>query len=109
MKVRIAGAQIPVTLDPESNLRALQRAIDLLAHVVMNKWDRFDEIELIALMELNAIIPKARRAGIRDIPIDSRLIKLLDLDVRISMTWDADLTDMDLWVIEPSGEKAGVR
>jgi tetratricopeptide (TPR) repeat protein len=82
------------------------RAMSLLAHVVMNQWDRFDEIELIALMELNAIIPKARRAGVRDIPIDSRLIKLLDLDVRISMTWDADLTDMDLWVIEPSGEKA---
>jgi len=37
--------------------------------------------------------------------VDSRLIKLLDVDLRIIMTWDADMTDMDLWVTEPTGEK----
>ncbi len=82
------------------------RAMELLAHVVMNKWDRFDEIEVIALMELNAMIPRAKAAGVTEIPLDARLVKLLDLDVRIVLTWDADLTDMDLWVTEPSGEKA---
>ena len=30
----------------------------------------------------------------------------LFLDIRIVMTWDADLTDMDLHVIEPSEDKA---
>jgi tetratricopeptide (TPR) repeat protein len=83
-----------------------QRAMKLLAHVVMNKWDRFNEIEIMALEELNAMIPKAKASKIKDIPIDKRLIKLLDLDVRIVLTWDADLTDIDLWVIEPSQEKA---
>jgi uncharacterized protein YfaP (DUF2135 family) len=39
------------------------------------------------------------------VPLDTRLRKLLDLDVRIVMTWDTDQTDMDLWVLEPSGEK----
>jgi uncharacterized protein YfaP (DUF2135 family) len=78
----------------------------LLAHVVLNTWDRFAEIELIALMELNHMIPKARAAGIKEIPIDTRLIKLLDVDLRVSLSWDADLTDIDMWVIEPTGEKA---
>jgi len=82
------------------------RAMELLAHVVMNKWARFDEIEVIALMELNAIIPRARAAGVAAPPVDPRLAKLLDVDVRIVLAWDADLTDIDLHVIEPSGEEA---
>jgi Ca-activated chloride channel homolog len=82
------------------------RAMELLNHVVMTEWDRFDEIEVIALMELNRIIPLARAQGISRIPVDPRLIRLLDMDVRIVLTWDADMTDIDLWVTEPSGEKA---
>jgi len=89
-----------------AEMRKYKRAMELLSHVVMNRWDRFNEIEVIALMELNRIIPKARQAGIKKIPIDRRLIKLLDVDVRILLSWDADLTDIDQWVIEPSGEKA---
>jgi len=89
-----------------ADLKKYPRAMELLAHVVMNQWDRFDEIEVIALMELNRIITLAKRAGIKKFPVDKRLIKLLDVDVRIILTWDADLTDIDLWIIEPSGEKA---
>ncbi len=29
----------------------------------------------------------------------------MDLALRIVLTWDADLTDIDLWVTEPSGEQ----
>ncbi len=83
-----------------------KRSIELLYHVVMNQWDRFKEIEVIALTELNRIIPRAKKAGVQRIPVDPRLIKLLDMDVRIILSWDADLTDMDLWITEPSGEKA---
>jgi len=83
------------------------RAMELLNKVVMGRWDdRFTEIELIALEELNAIIPKAKAAGVNEIPLDKRLIKPLDVDIRIVMTWHADNTDIDLWVIEPSGEQA---
>jgi hypothetical protein len=73
----------------------------------MRQWDRFPEIELVALMELNRLIHACKTAGIT-IPdsIDPRLIQLLDLDVRISMSWDADLTDVDLHVFEPTGEHA---
>lgn len=98
--------------DPEMRLvksaRAdYRRAAELLYHVVTRKWDRFDEIELIALMELNVLLPQAHQAGVKveELGIDSRLVALLDLDVRIGLTWDADQTDIDLHVIEPSGER----
>ena len=92
--------------DPEKCKADFSQAIKILYQVVMNQWDRFEEIELIALMEMNRLISKARAAGVDDIPVDPRLVKLLDVDVRIVLTWDADMTDIDLWVTEPSGEKA---
>ena len=82
------------------------KACELLYHVVLNRWDRFDEIEIIALLELNHMVSKAKEAGVVLPKIDPRLLHKLNLDVRIVMTWDADLTDMDLWVTEPSAEKA---
>ena len=82
------------------------RAMELLYHVVLREWDRFEGIEIIALMELNRVIARAGRAGVEEIPVDKRFVKLLDTDVRIILTWDTDMTDMDLWVTEPSGEKA---
>jgi len=82
------------------------RAIELLYQIITKNWDRFDGIELTVLMEMNNIIAKAKKEGITKFKVDSRLIKLLDVDVRIVLTWDADMTDMDLWVIEPSGEKS---
>ncbi len=86
--------------------RDFERALTLLAKVVMQQWQRFDEIELIALTEFNDLLPRARQLGVDDKQLDKRLIQQLDLDVRIVMTWDADLTDMDLHVVEPSGEEA---
>ena len=72
----------------------------------MGRWDaRFPEIEVIALEEVNRIIPQAKAAGVSVIPLDPRLIKLLDVDVRIVMTWSADNTDIDLWVTEPSARR----
>jgi tetratricopeptide (TPR) repeat protein len=83
------------------------RAMELLVHVVMGRWDaRFPEIEVIALEEINRLIPRAKLAGVSASGLDPRLSKLLDVDVRIVMTWHADNTDIDLWVTEPSGEKA---
>ncbi|MEE8436318.1 MAG: VIT domain-containing protein, partial [bacterium] len=65
-------------------LKNYPRAIDLLNKVVLGNWDRrFPEIELIALMELNELIAKAKAVGIKGFPVDPRLVKLLDVDVRI--------------------------
>ena len=84
-----------------------QRAVELLYEVVLKQWDgRFPEIEVIALEEMNNLIVQGKRRGIKDFKVDERLVKPIDVDLRIVMTWDADATDMDLWVMEPGGEKA---
>lgn len=83
-----------------------QRAIEMLEQVVMGQWDeRFPDIEVIALMELNGLLTSVGAAQDLTVSLDPRLRKRLDVDVRIVLTWDTDLTDIDLWVIEPSGEQ----
>jgi tetratricopeptide (TPR) repeat protein len=83
-----------------------QKAIDLLYEVVSRPWHgRFPEVELIALAELNAIV--ALSSSRLDVSrIDPRLLKNLPLDIRAELTWDADNTDIDLWVTDPNGERA---
>ncbi len=80
-------------------------AMELFAKVVTGEWDgRFPEIEGIALEELNALVARTKSSA--PTSLDSRLIRNLDVDVRIVMSWDADATDVDLHVLEPSGEEA---
>jgi Ca-activated chloride channel family protein len=64
-------------------------------------------VEVLALLEANRIVAVLERGGARpdDLPLDPRLVRLLEADVRIVLTWDTDQTDMDLWVVEPTGEK----
>ncbi len=86
------------------------RALGLLdAPHAGRDWDgRFPEIETVALMDANrllALFERERLPGSERITLDPRLRQLLDLDVRIVLTWDTDQTDMDLWVSEPGGEK----
>ena len=79
-----------------------ERALELLHEVVMRHWERFDGIEVIALTEANAILAKHPNTRHH---FDRRLLTNLDSDVRIIMTWDSDSSDMDLHVIEPTGEE----
>jgi uncharacterized protein YfaP (DUF2135 family) len=37
--------------------------------------------------------------------IDKRLVKNLPVDIRVVLSWDANNTDIDLWVTDPYGEK----
>lgn len=86
--------------------RQYQQAIDTLHEVVVKPWHgRFPDVEIITLAELNSII--ATNGDKLDLSrIDPRLIKNLPLDLRVVLTWDADNTDIDLWVTDPNGEKA---
>ena len=86
--------------------RQNQKAIDMLLEVVVKPWHgRFPEVELIALAELNAIA--ATSGEPLDLSrIDARLVRNLPLDLRAVLTWDADNTDIDLWVTDPNGERA---
>ena len=86
--------------------RQWQKATDNLNEVVMCPWQgRFPEIELTALDELNAIVATADTV-LDTSRIDTRLIRNLPLDLRVVLSWDADNTDIDLWVTDPNGEKS---
>jgi Ca-activated chloride channel homolog len=83
-----------------------QDAVNNLHEVVIRPWHgRFPEIELITLADMNAVIAKTNR-GLDLSRIDPRLLKNLPVDLRVVLTWDADNTDIDLWVTDPNGEKA---
>lgn len=86
-----------------------QRAVDLLWAVVVGpSWrSDFEEVEITALVEMNAIIAKAKREKVTlKLPERSDpFIKNLDCDLRISMGWDTDMTDFDLHVVEPNSEE----
>ncbi|MBL8261538.1 MAG: DUF2135 domain-containing protein [Xanthomonadaceae bacterium] len=82
-----------------------QEAIERLYEVAARPWDdRFSEVELVALNEMNEIIstsPTPLDTGF----IDRRLLKNMPLDLRAVLAWDSDNSDMDLWVTDPNGEK----
>jgi len=83
----------------------VQEAADLLYSLITKKWDsRFPDIELIALNEFNHILSK-NIGKINLEKYDKKFIAELPVDIRIVLNWDADNSDMDLWVIEPTGEK----
>jgi len=83
-----------------------QKAVDSLYQVVDRQWNgRFPEIELVALAELNAIVATSPQP--LDVSrVDPRLLRNLPLALRVVLTWDADNTDIDLWVTDPNGERA---
>jgi hypothetical protein len=89
------------------------RALDLFNDVVAGEWDgRFEGIEVLALMEANRVISIVERERLpmeRRAVLDPRFRRALDVDLRIVLAWDTDMTDMDLWVTEPSGEKCWYR
>ncbi len=82
-----------------------QQAVDKLWEVVTHPWHgRFPDVELIALAELNAIVAKAGQQ-VDTSRMDKRLRRNLPLDMRAVLSWDADNTDIDLWVTDPNDEK----
>jgi tetratricopeptide (TPR) repeat protein len=88
----------------------LVRALELFKKIVESNWNpRFPEIQSLAAMEFNRLFARAQEmvnVDTNQLPTlaDERLVQLLDTDVRITITWDTDQTDMDLWVTEPSTE-----
>jgi len=85
--------------------RQYQEAADTLYEVAARRWDgRFPEIELITLADLNAIVAAAG-GELELATMDKRLLRNLPLDLRAVLTWDADNTDIDLWVTDPNGER----
>ena len=88
---------------------ASQKAIENLYTVIDKAWDmdiisRFRGIELITLHDINNIIFH-RKEKLDKSFINPCLIKHMPVDIRIVMDWDANETDIDLWVTDPNKEK----
>ena len=83
-----------------------QDAADMMMNVIVKKPDgRFRDVELIAITELNDIIVKAKRDGVEVKGVDSRLVHPLEMDLRVTIGWDTDMSDMDLHTLDPMGEE----
>jgi len=84
----------------------LKRAMTLLTDIAQNPLDnRWQGIHMISLVEANALLVKLKALG-GSFPLDPRLTKNLDSDVRVVLDWSNDAADIDLWVDEPNGERA---
>jgi Ca-activated chloride channel homolog len=87
-----------------------ERIVDLLWRVATGDWHaRFPGSDIIALHELVDIVARAGNtiaATIAKLGIPGDLLEPLPVGLRVVMTWDADNTDIDLWVTDPSGELA---
>lgn len=81
-----------------------QEAANLLYETATRRWsDRFGDINVIALTELNALIATAP-TPLDTRAFDPRLSDNLASDLRVVLSWDTDNSDMDLWVTGPDGE-----
>ena len=82
-----------------------QEAIEILYRVIEKDWDsRFPEIENIVLAEINHIIAKSEKK-LQTNFMHKKLKDHLPTDIRVVIDWDADMVDIDLWVVDPRGEK----
>ena len=81
------------------------KAVNYLWKLVEQPFDdRFAGIHLIALNEINQLVAQhPKEIDTKAIP--SYFIVKLPVDIRVVLNWDADDTDIDLWVSEPDGEK----
>jgi Ca-activated chloride channel homolog len=81
-----------------------------LWHVIANPWDeRFESIALTALHEFNEIYfgaPANQRVNATEMGIPKAALSPAPVGLRVVMGWNANDVDMDLWVLDPSGEWA---
>ncbi len=85
-----------------------QEAADTLRLVLERPMDgRFYGMEQIAANELAHIAARAQQAGkpVKLDGVDAVYLKPIETDLRLVINWDTDLSDMDLWVIDPKGER----
>ena len=89
-------------------------AMGLLKKTAFTPWKRQNAqaVAVFAVEELNALIAWCERNDWKggkkpDVPeLDKEFRYLIDVDVRIILSWDADNTDIDIHVLEPNGEEA---
>ncbi len=91
-----------------ADLGQWQEAADALRQVLERPMDaRFHGVEQIAAVELARIVARAQQEGkpVDTEGIDPVYLEPVEADLRVVINWDTDLSDMDLWVTGPDGEK----
>ncbi|WP_128330563.1 VIT domain-containing protein [Apibacter sp. HY039] len=86
-----------------------QQALEHLYKVLTNDYsveiaNRDRDITEIIVPEINNLVslyPKELNLS----KIDSKIIVDIPVDIRVVMNWNKDMTDIDLWVTDPNGEK----
>ena len=112
----VSWRDLALTLDlrarRDHSVADAEEALSLYHKAAFTPWIRNDALwtSIIALEEFNEFAAWCNRQSWPDrapvIPtIEDRFRRVLDTDVRIAMSWDADSTDIDMHVIEPSGEE----
>ena len=81
-----------------------QKALDLYIEILNQNWNRFEAIKDVVLNELNALI-SLHKSELNLKNIDAKYIKAMPVDIRITLEWSSNENDIDLWVIDPNGEK----
>ena len=80
-----------------------QEALDTYYIVLSRNWDRrFTQVKDVVLKEMNRLIAMHSKLNISG--IDRRLIYPMPLDIRVTLEWTADNSDVDLHFIDPFGE-----
>lgn len=113
LEMASSGEITEYSLEEEERLQneaenLLKESIELMLKVATGKWDtRFDQIQVTALTELNRLLVFARAFGFDHLAhsVDKRLLAACDVDLRVVAQWDTDMTDIELHVTEPSGER----
>jgi len=95
--------------EPIAHAEALYReSISLYNEVLAGKWDqRFAQVEVTTLMEVNRLVNFVIFYGLGHkvlAEVDHRLMSPINTDIRVEITWDTDMTDVELVVKEPTGE-----
>ena len=81
-----------------------QKALDYYNYILSKEWGRFNDIKDVIFNELNALISQHRKS-LNLKRVNRAYIYSMPLDVRIVVSWSSNNTDIDLWVIDPDGEK----
>ncbi|WP_299219615.1 VIT domain-containing protein [uncultured Aquimarina sp.] len=84
--------------------KEFQKALNLFNHILNTKWERFGSIKEVVLNEMNMLINQ-HKANLDISIVNKELIYEMPIDVRIVVDWSSNDNDIDLWVMDPKGEK----
>ncbi|MGB5689875.1 MAG: DUF2135 domain-containing protein, partial [Woeseiaceae bacterium] len=105
--VALADAAMDPDIEKHHATEMLSEALDILIQVgQMSPGRAGDGIELVSLIEANHVFEALRMRGVDNNQLSDNLRKNLDLDLRVVLSWNS-ISDLDLWIVEPSGEKVG--